>query len=83
MTTTSNLLGSITHDQAVVENFVGTDVRATFGITEVAFSDDAGGDLTNLTYLQTNAVRWSAIARAVESATVRLNKGRHERRRSL
>ncbi len=43
VTTASNLLGSITHNQ-------GFGVST---ITEVALSDDSGGDPTNLTYLQT------------------------------
>jgi hypothetical protein len=56
----SNLLGSITHDQAVVSlaQFdsanvqAATRVSALRGITEVPLSDDAGGDPTNLIYLQ-------------------------------
>ncbi len=43
VTTASNLLGSITHNQ-------GFEVST---ITEVALSDDGGGDPTNLIYLQT------------------------------
>ena len=53
VTTTSNLLGSITHNQAVLQPNGTTDPGVTFGITETALSDDAGGDPTNLTYLQT------------------------------
>ncbi len=53
VTTTSNLLGSITHNQAVVQPITSVAFTVRFGITEVALSDDAGGDPTNLTYLQT------------------------------
>jgi hypothetical protein len=52
-TTTSNLLGSITHDQAVVQPISSSTYTVSFGVTEVALSDDAGGDPTNLIYLQT------------------------------
>ncbi len=45
VTTASNLLGSVTHSQGIG--------RSEGEITEVALSDDAGGDPTNLTYLQT------------------------------
>jgi hypothetical protein len=49
VTIASNLLGSITHNQLVAR----PPRRAvSFGITETALSDDAGGDPTNLTYLQ-------------------------------
>jgi hypothetical protein len=54
VTTANNLLGSITHDQFVFDRMISTDeVFGTFGITETPLSDDAGGDPTNLTYLQT------------------------------
>ncbi len=47
VTTANNLLGSITHDQ-------NTDPKAPRGrLSEVALFDDAGGDPTNLAYLQT------------------------------
>ncbi len=54
VTTASNLLGSITHNQAVVRPTDDpiTDASVTFGLTEIALSDDAGGDPTNLIYLQ-------------------------------
>ncbi len=49
VTTASNLLGSITHSQLVAR----PPRRAvSFGITETPLSDDAGGDPTNLIYLQ-------------------------------
>jgi len=52
VTTTNNLLGSITHNQ-ILTGRITTDLdEEIFGITEVALSDDAGGDPTNLTYLQ-------------------------------
>jgi len=48
--TVRNLLGSIIHNELVG---VGTSTSATIsGLTEVALFDDAGGDPTNLTYLQ-------------------------------
>ncbi len=47
VTTANNLLGSITHLQ-----LVGPDAEETMGITEVALSDDGGGDPNNLSYLQ-------------------------------
>jgi len=47
-TTANNLLGSITHNQAVAVNGGGS----VSGLTEVGLFDDAGGDPTNLTYLQ-------------------------------
>ena len=52
VTNNSNLLGSITHNQVVAQPAPGTDLTLTFGITEVGLSDDAGGDPTNLNYLQ-------------------------------
>ena len=51
VTTENNLLGSITHNQVLLAP--GTAVSVSFGITETAFSDNAGGDPTNLVYLQT------------------------------
>ena len=53
VTTASNLLGSITHGQEVAQPNGTTDPGVAFGITETALSDDAGGDPTNLIYLQT------------------------------
>jgi len=47
-TTANNLLGSITHNQLVAVNGGGS----VSGLTEVGLFDDAGGDPTNLTYLQ-------------------------------
>jgi hypothetical protein len=57
VTTTNNLLGSITHLQRDISQiFSDTEAAETFarkgGITEVPLSDDAGGDPTNLIYLQ-------------------------------
>lgn len=47
---TRNLLGSIVHNEAVN---VGTSTSQTIsGLTEVAMFDDAGGERTNLIYLQ-------------------------------
>ena len=43
VTTVNNLLGSITHNQDILEHE---------GLTEVGLFDDAEGDPTNLTYLQ-------------------------------
>ncbi len=52
VTTSSNLLGSITHNQ-VVGRQLGTGPEGlTAGISEISLSDDAGGDPTNLIYLQ-------------------------------
>jgi hypothetical protein len=51
VTTASNLLGSITHNQQVQEG----NLRSTSsirGLTEIGLFDDAGGDPTNLIYLQ-------------------------------
>jgi len=47
-----NLLGSITHNQ-VVSGSGFNGFTTTSGLTEVALFDDAGGDPTNITYLQT------------------------------
>jgi hypothetical protein len=54
VTTADNLLGSITHNQFVVRPTDDpiTINSLTFGLTETALSDDAGGDPTNLVYLQ-------------------------------
>ena len=54
VTVTSNLLGSITHNQAVIRptDVPITDNSVIFGINETPLSDDAGGDPTNLVYLQ-------------------------------
>jgi hypothetical protein len=52
VTTASNLLGSVTHNQIVQEGSSGSDA-ATSGLTEIGLFDDAGGDPTNLIYLQT------------------------------
>ena len=53
VTTASNLLGSITHNQVVGRQIGDSKEGLTPGITETALSDDAGGDPTNLIYLQT------------------------------
>ena len=50
VTTATNLLGSMTHNQAVFTPFT-TSVE--FGLTESALFDNGGGDPTNLIYLQT------------------------------
>ena len=56
VTTANNLLGSITHNQAIFE-LTGLQVPARpigqFGLTEVPLNDDGAGDPTNLIYLQT------------------------------
>ncbi len=44
VTNASNLLGSLTHNQAVAPH--------SLGISEIGFFDDGGGDPTNLIYLQ-------------------------------
>jgi Ice-binding-like len=51
VTALNNLLGSITHNQAVQAGPLNFN-SAILGLTEIALSDDAGGDPTNLTYLQ-------------------------------
>ena len=51
VTTTANLLGSITHNQ-IVQFGPTTSIEGFSGITEVGLADDAGGDQTNLVYLQ-------------------------------
>ncbi len=48
VTTSNNLLGSITHNQVVANNSAGS----TSGLTEVGLFDDGGGDPNNLVYLQ-------------------------------
>jgi hypothetical protein len=48
VTTANNLFESITHNQ-VVTTTSGPNIS---GLTEIGFFDDAGGDPTNLTYLQ-------------------------------
>jgi hypothetical protein len=53
VTTANNLLGSITHNQAL---YTGPDIPSNTFIasnTETPLFDDAGGDPTNLIYLQT------------------------------
>ncbi len=52
VTTASNLLGSVTHNQLVQEGSTSS-TASTSGLTEIALFDDAGGDPTNLIYLQT------------------------------
>ena len=52
VTTASNLLGSVTHNQSVQEGSTGSEA-STSGLTEIGLFDDAGGDPTNLIYLQT------------------------------
>ncbi len=52
VTTASNLLGSVTHNQIVQEGGTGSS-GFTSGLTEIGLFDDAGGDPTNLIYLQT------------------------------
>jgi hypothetical protein len=51
VTNSSNLLGSVTHNQLVQVGGTGSSA-ATSGITEIGLFDDAGGDPTNLIYLQ-------------------------------
>ena len=51
VTTANNLLGSITHNQSVQTGSIGNQ-NFVPTLTEIAFSDDAGGDPTNLIYLQ-------------------------------
>ena len=50
VTRATNLLGSMTHNQAIFTPFT-TSVE--FGLTEVPVFDNGGGDPTNLAYLQT------------------------------
>jgi len=52
VTTASNLLGSVTHNQIVQEGSTSSS-GFTSGLTEIGLFDDAGGDPTNLIYLQT------------------------------
>jgi hypothetical protein len=52
VTTANNLLGSITHNQVGFLSPFTDEPPNIFGITEVSLSDDAGGDPTNLIYLQ-------------------------------
>lgn len=53
VTVANNLLGSMTHNQAVVTHFINsTSALALLGLTEVPLSDDGGGDPSNLSYLQ-------------------------------
>jgi hypothetical protein len=49
--TSVNLLGSMLHQQGVARGMYSS--AETFGLTEVPLFDDAGGDVTNLNYLQT------------------------------
>jgi hypothetical protein len=51
VTVANNLLGSITHNQVGFRSPFSEEPNV-FGITEVALSDDAGGDSNNLIYLQ-------------------------------
>jgi hypothetical protein len=51
VTSTNNLLGSVTHNQVTVSLSSGTLVEIS-GITETVLSDDGGGDPINLIYLQ-------------------------------
>jgi len=48
VSTSANLLGSITHNQVVENNFGGS----TSGLTEVGLFDDGSGDPNNIAYLQ-------------------------------
>jgi hypothetical protein len=52
VTTASNLLGSVTHSQTVFSE-TRLPLQTITGITEVPLFDNAGGDPTNLIYLQT------------------------------
>jgi hypothetical protein len=52
VTTSSNLLGSVTRNQFVETPSGTSELFVAFGITETALSDDAAGDPTNLIYLQ-------------------------------
>jgi len=51
VTTANNLLGSITHNQ-IVQTGSTSSTSSTTGLTEIGLFDDAGGDPTNLVYLQ-------------------------------
>jgi len=53
VTTGSNLLGSVTHNQLVAHAPGSVPTGFTSGLTEIGLFDDAGGDPTNLIYLQT------------------------------
>jgi len=53
VTTGSNLLGSVTHNQLVAHAPGTSPTGFTSGLTEIGLFDDAGGDPTNLIYLQT------------------------------
>jgi len=53
VTTGSNLLGSVTHNQIVAHAPGTVPTGFTSGLTEIGLFDDAGGDQTNLIYLQT------------------------------
>jgi hypothetical protein len=52
VTQATNLLGSITHGQVVQAGPIWSS-DAAFRSTEIALSDDGGGELTNLVYLET------------------------------
>jgi hypothetical protein len=52
ITTANNLLGSISHTQAVAQPLSSGEFTAISGITELPLSDDAGGDPNNAFYLQ-------------------------------
>jgi hypothetical protein len=52
VTTASNLLGSVTHNQVVQEGST-SESDTISGLTEIGLFDDAAGDPTNLIYLQT------------------------------
>ena len=51
VTSTNNLLGSVTHNQATLSVSSGSLFEIS-GITETVLSDDGGGDPINLIYLQ-------------------------------
>jgi len=54
VSTTSNLLGSMTHNEAVTKIFNGNQLFSfTSGINEIPLFNDTSGDPTNITYLQT------------------------------
>jgi len=52
VTSTSNLLGSITHSQETDPSTPLTAILLQTSVTEVDLSDDSGGDPSNLNYLQ-------------------------------
>ena len=64
----------MTHNQLVQEGGTGSS-GFTSGLTEIGLFDDAGGDPTNLIYLQTQCGALSGMAPGAEFAPAHLNKG--------